>query len=146
MPADAMRGVLSPVVTPFDAELRPDRAAWLAHCRWLLSQECGLAIFGTNSEANSLAVAERRSLLEAAFEAGLDPARMMPGTASPAFPETVELTRAAVDGGAAGLGNEDQRGRRRPGVAEAAEQMSLQPHVQHAHKPHCLPWRRRAEG
>ena len=103
MPADAMRGVLSPVVTPFDADLRPDTAAWLAHCRWLLSQECGLAIFGTNSEANSLAVAERRALLEAAFEAGLDPARMMPGTASSAFPETVELTRAAVDGGVAGV-------------------------------------------
>ncbi|MEF2553704.1 dihydrodipicolinate synthase family protein [Aurantimonas sp. A2-1-M11] len=98
-----MKGVLSPVVTPFDATLNPDTAAWIAHCRWLLSQDCGLAIFGTNSEANSLAVAERRSLLDAAFEAGLDPARMMPGTASSAFPETVELTRAAVEGGAAGV-------------------------------------------
>ena len=73
MTDEAPRGVLSPVVTPFDGDLAPDRARWLAHCRWLLSQGCGLAIFGTNSEANSLSVAERRALLEAAAEAGLEP-------------------------------------------------------------------------
>ena len=95
-------GVLSPVVTPFDAELAPDRARWLAHCRWLLLQGCGLAIFGTNSEANSLSVAERRTLLELA--AGeLDPARMMPGTGACALPEAVELTRAAVAANCAGV-------------------------------------------
>ena len=95
-------GVLSPVVTPFNADLRPDTDRWLAHCRWLLSQECGLAIFGTNSEANSLSVAERRSLLETAAGA-LDPARMMPGTGACALPEAVELTKAAVDADCAGV-------------------------------------------
>lgn len=95
-------GVLSPVVTPFDAELRPDRARWLAHCRWLLSQECGLAIFGTNSEANSLSLAERRDLLELAAQE-LDPGRMMPGTGASALPDAVDLTRAAVDAGCAGV-------------------------------------------
>lgn len=100
---NTLRGVLSPVVTPFDADLRPDPARWLAHCRWLLSQECGLAIFGTNSEANSLSVAERRALLDTAAEAGLDGARMMPGTGACALPDAVELTRAAVGIGAAGV-------------------------------------------
>ncbi|WP_340110303.1 dihydrodipicolinate synthase family protein [Pikeienuella sp. HZG-20] len=95
-------GVLSPVVTPFDADLRPDRARWLAHCRWLLSQDCGLAIFGTNSEANSLSLAERRALLEAAAQE-LDPGRMMPGTGASALPDAVELTRAAVEAGCAGV-------------------------------------------
>ena len=103
MPNQAPRGVLSPVVTPFDADLNPDRGRWLQHCRWLLSQNCGLAIFGTNSEANSLSVAERRNLLEAAADAGLDPARMMPGTGACALPETVELTKAAVEAGCAGV-------------------------------------------
>lgn len=102
MTQEAPRGVLSPVVTPFDAELRPDRGRWLAHCRWLLSQGCGLAIFGTNSEANSLSVAERRGLLEAAAE-GLDPARLMPGTGACALPDAVELSRAAVEAGCAGV-------------------------------------------
>jgi 4-hydroxy-tetrahydrodipicolinate synthase len=97
------RGVLSPVVTPFDAELKPDVTRWIDHCRWLLSQNCGLAIFGTNSEANSLSLAERRSLLEQAAEAGLDPARMMPGTGACALPDAVELTEAAVRAGCGGV-------------------------------------------
>src|SRR3954465_3044133 len=75
-----MRGVLSPVVTPFKADLAPDKQRFVAHCRWLLSQNCGLAVFGTNSEANSLSLAERMTLLEAAIEAGMDASRMMPGT------------------------------------------------------------------
>jgi hypothetical protein len=51
-----IRGVLSPVVTPFKADLAPDDKRSIAHCKWLLSQNCGLAIFGTNSEANSLSI------------------------------------------------------------------------------------------
>jgi 4-hydroxy-tetrahydrodipicolinate synthase len=98
-----MRGVLSPVVTPFKADLSPDKQRFLAHCRWLLSQNCGLAIFGTNSEANSLSLAERMMLLEVAVEAGLDSSRMMPGTGSCSIPETVALTAAAVRHGCAGV-------------------------------------------
>jgi len=98
-----MRGVLSPVVTPFNADLSPDKRRFVAHCQWLLSQNCGLAIFGTNSEANSLSLAERMMLLEAAMEAGLDPSRMMPGTGSCSIPETVTLTAEAVRQGCAGV-------------------------------------------
>jgi 4-hydroxy-tetrahydrodipicolinate synthase len=98
-----MRGVLSPVVTPFKPDLSPDKQRFLAHCRWLLSQNCGLAMFGTNSEANSLSLAERMMLLEAAIEAGLDASRMMPGTGSCSIPETVTLTAAAVRHGCAGV-------------------------------------------
>ena len=53
------RGVLSPVVTPFTADLRPDVERLLRHCQWLLDNDVGLAVFGTNSEANSLTVAEK---------------------------------------------------------------------------------------
>ena len=103
MTPDAPRGVLSPVVTPFDRDLKPDTTRWLAHCRWLLSQDCGLAIFGTNSEANSLSFDEKRGLLDTAAEGGLDPSRMMPGTGACALPEAVELTRAAVGMGCGGV-------------------------------------------
>ena len=75
-----IRGVLAPVVTPFKDDLSPDTERFIAHCKWLLSQNCGLAVFGTNSEANSLAVEERAMLLEELVAAGIDPSRMMPGT------------------------------------------------------------------
>ena len=98
-----MHGVLSPVVTPFDADLRPDPARFVRHCRWLLSQDVGLAVFGTNSEGNSLTTAEKIALLDTLVEAGLPPARMMPGTGTCALGDTVELTRHATKLGCGGV-------------------------------------------
>jgi 4-hydroxy-tetrahydrodipicolinate synthase len=96
-------GVLAPVVTPFDANLAPDADRLARQCRWLLANDVGLAVFGTNSEANSLAVPERIELLERLVAAGIDPARMMPGTGACAFPDTVRLTAHATALGCAGV-------------------------------------------
>lgn len=74
-----IRGVLAPVVTTFKDDLSPDPQRFIAHCKWLLSQNCGLAVFGTNSEANSLSMEERAMLLDEVVAAGVDPSRMMPG-------------------------------------------------------------------
>src|SRR5829696_4938925 len=98
-----MHGVLSPVVTPFDADYRPDAARFVRHCRWLLGNDVGLAIFGTNSEGNSLTVGEKIGLLDTLVEAGLPPSRMMPGTGTSALGDTVELTRYAVQLGCGGV-------------------------------------------
>jgi 4-hydroxy-tetrahydrodipicolinate synthase len=98
-----LRGVLSPVVTPFNKDLSPDPERLIAHCRWLLGQSCGLAIFGTNSEANSLSTNERIALLDALLAADIDPARMMPGTGCCALTDTVRLTEHAVKAGCAGV-------------------------------------------
>ena len=101
--ANRIKGVLSPVVTPFKADLSPDKERFIAHCRWLLSQNCGLAVFGTNSEANSLGYEERASLLDALIAAGVDASRMMPGTGCCSITETVKLTSQAVKQGCAGV-------------------------------------------
>jgi len=96
-------GVLAPVVTPFKADLAPDKERFIAHCKWLLSQNCGLAVFGTNSEANSLSMEERATLLEELVSDGVDPSRMMPGTGCCSITETVKLTKQAVGNGCAGV-------------------------------------------
>jgi len=98
-----LRGVLAPVVTPFTPDLRPDAARLVRHCRWLLDNDVGLAVFGTNSEGNSLAVAEKLELLDALVDAGIPTSRMMPGTGACALPDTVELTRSAVRHGCGGV-------------------------------------------
>ena len=103
MSVDRIRGVLSPVVTPFKPDLSPDPERFVRHCRWLLSQNVGLAAFGTNSEANSLSAEERMELLERLVEAGLDPGRMMPGTGCCALPDSVRLSAHAVKLGCAGV-------------------------------------------
>jgi len=98
-----IKGVLTPVVTPFDSELRPDAKRLIRQCRWLLDQDVGLAVFGTNSEANSISLSEKFELLDAMIGAGLPPARMMPGTGCSALTESVELTRHAVKLGCGGV-------------------------------------------
>ena len=102
-PSQRIRGVLAPVVTPFKADLSPDRQRFIRHCQWLLSHNCGLAVFGTNSEANSMSAEERSTLLDALVAAGIDPSRIMPGTGCCSITETVELTAHAVKHGCAGV-------------------------------------------
>lgn len=99
---DRIRGVLAPVLTPFNAQLEPDVPRFIAHCRWLLGHKAGLAVFGTNSEAASITASERMALTDALLEAGLPAGRMMPGTGACALPEAVALSRHASKAGAAG--------------------------------------------
>jgi 4-hydroxy-tetrahydrodipicolinate synthase len=96
-------GALSPVCTPFRADLAPDYERFQQHCRWLISNNVGLAVFGTNSEGNSLSVEERVELLDRLVQNGIDPARMMPGVGCCSIPETVRLTAHAVKLGCAGV-------------------------------------------
>jgi len=96
MAHDNLAGVFTPVLTPFDRSLKPDGALYVKFCRWILSQGAGLAIFGTNSEANSLTVAEKLELLALVIEAELPPERMMPGTGACALPDAVLLCQAAA--------------------------------------------------
>lgn len=101
--APRIRGVLAPVLTPFDQHLEPDVGRFVAHCQWLISQQASLAIFGTNSEAASMSVAERLGLTDALLAAGVPPARLMPGTGGCAITDATTLTRHAVNHGAAGV-------------------------------------------
>jgi len=103
MSQDRIKGVLSPVVTPFNDDMSPDAERFIRHCKWLVSQRVGLAVFGTNSEANSLSANERIALLEALVNAGVDPQRMMPGTGCCALSDSVRLSEHAVKLGVAGV-------------------------------------------
>ena len=103
MAAARIKGVLSPVVTPFKRDLSPDVGRFIAHCKWLISQDCGLAVFGTNSEANSLSAKERMNLIEAVVASGVPTARMMPGTGACSITEAAEVSAHAVKLGVGGV-------------------------------------------
>ena len=100
---ERIKGILSPVLTPFQRDYRPDAERFISHCRWLLANDVSLAVFGTNSEANSLSENERVDLLERLVDAGIDPRRLMPGTGCCSLTETVRLTSQAVKLGCAGV-------------------------------------------
>jgi len=96
-------GVLTPVIMPFDTALRVDAPKLISQCRWLLTQHVDIAIFGTNSEANSLGVDEKIDLLDQVIDAGIDPIHLMPGTGLCAITETSKLTAHAVRAGCGGV-------------------------------------------
>jgi Dihydrodipicolinate synthase/N-acetylneuraminate lyase len=102
-PTQRLSGVFSPVITPFAKDLVPDARNLARHCHWLSRQDVGLALFGTNSEGNSMSVGEKMRLLDALIDADVPAARMMPGTGCCALTDTVELTAHAVRHGAGGV-------------------------------------------
>jgi 4-hydroxy-tetrahydrodipicolinate synthase len=85
-------------------DLSPDTTKWIAFCKQLLADGCtGLAPFGTTSEANSLGVDERTTMLDALVEAGVPAARLMPGVGMCAIPDTVKLAAQAARLGCGGV-------------------------------------------
>lgn len=101
--ASTLPQVLSPVVTPFTTSGDPDMPKLAKQCHWLQKNKVGLAVFGTNSEANSMSVSERLAVLDHLIGAGLPSSQMMPGTGACAVPDAVTMTRAAVNAGCAGV-------------------------------------------
>jgi 4-hydroxy-tetrahydrodipicolinate synthase len=101
--SDRIHGVLAPVLTPFNKYYEPDTNSFINHCRWLIENKAGLAIFGTNSEAASLSVAERLNLTDAILEAGIPANKLMPGTGACSITDAITLTSHAVRNGAAGV-------------------------------------------
>ena len=96
-------GVYSPVVTPFNDDLTVNSDKLVSQCKWLLSQNVGLAVFGTNSEASSLSVDEKIFLLDTLIDQGVAPNRLMPGTGCCAITDTIKLTKHAVELGCGGV-------------------------------------------
>ncbi|MBV8150470.1 MAG: dihydrodipicolinate synthase family protein [Candidatus Eremiobacteraeota bacterium] len=96
-------GICAAILTPLDADDRPDAARFVARARTLLAEGCdALNVLGTTGEANSIALAERRRFIEAVAASGLPLERMMVGTGTPALHDTIELTRAVASAGFGG--------------------------------------------
>lgn len=95
-----VEGIFCASFTAFAADGSIDRERTVGHARDLIDMGCaGVALLGTTGEANSLSCAERMTLLEAAVGQGIDPARLLPGTGLCSVPETIMLTRHALDCG-----------------------------------------------
>jgi 4-hydroxy-tetrahydrodipicolinate synthase len=102
-PSAAFRGIWPALLTPLDADLNIDHARFNAHAHALLDAGCaGITPFGTTGEGPSFTMAERRAAVDALVAAGVAPARILVSTSCAALPETIELTRHALQIGAHG--------------------------------------------
>ena len=98
-----VQGVWCAVLTPFDAAGLTDSARLARHVRRILAAGVdGIALFGTTGEGQSLSLKERREGLDALLAAGIAPSRIVAATGCASLPETVELTRHAVQASCAG--------------------------------------------
>ena len=101
-PGGRFGGVLTAMVTPFDADGRLDLDAVAVLARWLVANGSeGLVVAGTTGESPVLTDAEKRDLWRAAAEAVTVP--VLAGAGSNDTAHSVGLTRAAEDAGVAGV-------------------------------------------
>jgi 4-hydroxy-tetrahydrodipicolinate synthase len=97
-------GVLTAVLTPLKKDLTADHGLLAAHCRWILANGGdGIVVLGTTGEANSFTVEERIEIVGKIVESGLPAGRLMVGTGCCAVPDTVRLTKFAVECGIGGI-------------------------------------------
>lgn len=99
-----LSGIICPLLTPFNADGTIARDLWIDHARWVLGQGAHyLSPFGTTGEALSVGMAARMEALEWLIEAGIPGDRLMPGTGLTALPDTLALSRHAVEAGCAAV-------------------------------------------
>ncbi len=99
-----LRGLIAPILTPFDDNLDIDQPLYNQLAHRLLKTGCaGLAPFGTTGEALSISGAERMKALEGLIADGVDPAVMIPGTGLNNLPDTAALSRHALELGCGGV-------------------------------------------
>lgn len=98
------RGVIAPILTPFEKDGSIARDLWVEHAQWVLEQGAHyLSPFGTTGEALSMSTRERIQALEWLLLAGIPADRLMPGVGVTALAETAELTAHAVACGASAV-------------------------------------------
>lgn len=99
-----IRGVVAPILTPFNDDMSLAIDLYVAHAKWLFDEGCaGIAPFGTTGEALSVGIDERIAAIRALVDAGIDPVRMIPGTGLTNVADTARLSRACMDMGCAGV-------------------------------------------
>jgi len=84
------------VLTPLDAQLRPDAPKAAAYYARLLEDGCAaLNVLGTTGEATSISLVQRMAFMEALAKAGLPLERIMVGTGAAALGDAITLTAHA---------------------------------------------------
>ena len=98
------RGLIAPILTPFNDDLSIAFDLYITHARWLLDQGCtGIAPFGTTGEALSVGIDERIAAIQALLGGGIDPALVIPGSGLTNVADTARLSRACLDMGCAAV-------------------------------------------
>ena len=99
-----IKGLIAPILTPFDNDLKLNQTMYNDLAKSLIENGCsGLAPFGTTGEALSIGNSERMSALEELIKSGIDPEILIPGTGLCNLPDTITITKHALNLGCHGV-------------------------------------------
>jgi 4-hydroxy-tetrahydrodipicolinate synthase len=100
---EAFRGIWPALLTPLNADLSIDHGRLATHCKTLLTSGCnGVTPLGTTGEGASFSMAERKHAIDQLIKNGVPAAQIIVSTSCTALPETLGLTRHAVNSGVHG--------------------------------------------
>lgn len=98
MSFNAPRGVIAPLLTPFNDDLTIATDLYVSLAYRLLDEGCAaFAPFGTTGEALSVGIDERIAAIAALIDGGIDPSLLIPGTGLTDVADTARLSRACLD-------------------------------------------------
>ncbi len=97
------RGIWPALLTPLNAALDIDIPVFARHACQMLDAGCtGVTPFGTTGEGPSFSVAERIAAIDGLIAEGVPAGRILVSTSCAALPDTIALTRHAVQSGTYG--------------------------------------------
>lgn len=103
MAPNPIRDLWCATLTPLGSDGAPQMANLAQHSQALFAAGVqGIAPFGTTGEGQSFSFAERRDGLDALLAAGIPPSRILAATGCADLPETIALSRQAVQAECAG--------------------------------------------
>ena len=93
-----IKGVYCASLTPINNDLSINTALYLSHCQSLMQQGLdGLTLFGTNGEASSFSINQKKDAIGFLLNNKIDPKILIPGTGSSSLEDAIEMTKFCVD-------------------------------------------------
>lgn len=88
-------------ITPINDDLSVNKDLYLRHCQSLIKKNLdGLTLFGTNGEASSFSIRQKKESIEFLLENRINPKFLILGTGSSSLEDAIEMTKFSVEIGA----------------------------------------------
>jgi dihydrodipicolinate synthase/N-acetylneuraminate lyase len=98
------RGVMPAITTPFNDDMTVDHGFLARHCQWLVDHGCtGVVALGSLGEGATLALAEKRQVLETCVKAIGDRAFIVAGVSTLTTEDAAAMAKLAENAGCHGL-------------------------------------------
>ncbi len=95
-----INGVYCAVLTPIKQDLSINKDLYLRHCQFLMKRGLdGLTPFGTNGEASSFSLNQKKDGIDFLLDNRVDPKILIPGSGSSSIEDAIDMTRYCVEVG-----------------------------------------------